>query len=163
MIIGRMTPGEETAQKQQEAEAAGPFKRILLALDLSERTPDIIRIGSFLARSLQAETAAVYVVKMSTGVRADESDGSPANKNEEDIKESLVHLLKPHYGEGIEHVQVKILHGNPADRIAEYAEYLSSDLIVIGSRGHGALKRAILGSTSSAVASSSKSSVLIIK
>ncbi len=46
---------------------------------------------------------------------------------------------------------------------AEYAEYSSCDLIVIGSRGYGPLKRAILGSTSSAVAGVSKNSVLILK
>ncbi len=159
---GKMTSNGKTSSPQQ-AETGRPFKRLMLAVDLSERTPEVIRVGSYLARSFQAETSVIYVVRIPTSVRADEFDGSPANKNEEDIKESLARLLRQHYGEGAEQVQVIILHGNPADRIAEYAEYSSSDLIVIGSRGHGAVKRAILGSTSSAVASNSKHSVLIIK
>lgn len=140
-----------------------PFKKILLALDISERTPDIIRIGSYLAKSFQAEALAVTVVKMSTSVGADEFDGSPANKNEESLKDSLAHLLQQHYDGYTERMQVKVLHGEPAERIAEYAEYSSCDLIVIGSRGYGPLKRAILGSTSSAVAGISKKSVLILK
>ena len=142
---------------------ARPFKSIVLALDLSERTPELIRTAAYLARVLQAETTIVSVVKMSTSVRADEYDGSPANKDEERLKDSLERWVGEGAFEEPRRVRVKILHGDPADRIAEYAEYLSADLIVIGSRGYGAVKRAILGSTSSAVSVKSKTSVLIVR
>ncbi len=150
-----MPPDEKTASSIR-------FSKILLALDLSERTPELISTAAYVARSFGAEVVAAMVVKMPTSVRGDESDGFPAGENEEKLRESLTELLRQYFVQGSE-IPVMILHGEPADRISEYAEYVSADLILIGSRGHGAVKRAILGSTSSAVASNSKTSVMILK
>ena len=38
--------------------------------------------------------------------------------------------------------------GDPAARIADLAERTSADLVVVGSRGHGTLAGAVLGSVS---------------
>ena len=53
--------------------------------------------------------------------------------------------------------------GQAADTILTYAEDTKADLIVIGSRGNGALTRVLLGSTSDAVASHSKVSVWVVR
>lgn len=144
-------------------EVTKPFKKILLALDNSERTPELVRFSSYLASTFMAEILVVSVVKMPTAVSGDEFDGSPANDNEEQFKASLTHIVQQNYGERSNRIQVKILHGEPAQRICEHAEYVSADLILMGSHGYGSLKRAVLGSTSSAVATKSKTSVLILK
>ena len=57
----------------------------------------------------------------------------------------------------------KILHGKPASQITEFAEKEKIDLIVIGSRGHGGLKGAVLGSVSNTVMKKSKVPVLVVK
>jgi nucleotide-binding universal stress UspA family protein len=53
--------------------------------------------------------------------------------------------------------------GQAADTILTYAEDTKSDLIVIGSRGNGALTRVLLGSTSDAVASHARVSVWVVR
>lgn len=57
----------------------------------------------------------------------------------------------------------KLLTGNTADEIVAYADTLDVDLIVIGSRGHGALANALLGSVSRAVLRESKRPVVIVR
>ena len=57
----------------------------------------------------------------------------------------------------------KILHGSPASKIAEFAEKGKFDIVVIGSRGIGGIKGAILGSVANTVVHKSKVSVLVVK
>ena len=57
----------------------------------------------------------------------------------------------------------QILDGPPADAILHVAETHEADLIVVGSRGHGAVQRALFGSVSKAVVTRSPRPVLIVK
>lgn len=57
----------------------------------------------------------------------------------------------------------KILYGSPASKIADFAKNQKVDLIVIGSRGIGGIKGAILGSVANSVVHKSKVSVLVVK
>ncbi len=57
----------------------------------------------------------------------------------------------------------EVLQGNPASEIAEFAEKQNVDLIVIGSRGLGGIKGAILGSVANSLVNKSKVSVLVVK
>ena len=53
--------------------------------------------------------------------------------------------------------------GHPADEICRYADDHEVDLIVMGSHGRSALKRAILGSVSHAVVNSAPCAVTIVR
>jgi nucleotide-binding universal stress UspA family protein len=57
----------------------------------------------------------------------------------------------------------KLLRGDTVDEIVAYADNLDVDLIVVGSRGHGALAGALLGSVSRGVLSESKRPVAVIR
>jgi len=57
----------------------------------------------------------------------------------------------------------KILYGSPASKIAEFAEKGKFDVVVVGSRGIGGIKGAILGSVANTIVHKSKVSVLIVK
>ncbi|KAL3642788.1 hypothetical protein CASFOL_013603 [Castilleja foliolosa] len=56
-----------------------------------------------------------------------------------------------------------ILQGDPKDKICQAAEELHADLVVVGSRGLGAIKRALLGSVSNYCAHHVHCPVLIVK
>src|SRR6476620_11033527 len=60
-------------------------------------------------------------------------------------------------------VQSEILAGDPVDEILSFADNDGADLIVMGSRGRGALAGALLGSVSSGVAQHASVPVLIAK
>ena len=57
----------------------------------------------------------------------------------------------------------KLLAGDPADEIVAYGDSQGVDLIVVGSRGHGALASLLLGSVSRGVLSESKRPVAVIR
>lgn len=54
-------------------------------------------------------------------------------------------------------------HGEPGEAIVDYAEKNKVDVVVVGSRGLGAIKRAFLGSTADYVTHHLKCPVLIVK
>jgi nucleotide-binding universal stress UspA family protein len=57
----------------------------------------------------------------------------------------------------------KLLRGDPVDEIVRYAELAGVDLVVVGSRGHGALASALLGSVSRGILSRARRPVLVVR
>ena len=60
-------------------------------------------------------------------------------------------------------VSSTVVEGSPKQMILEEAESFGADLIVVGSHGHGAVERFLLGSVSQAVALHAKCSVEIVR
>lgn len=60
-------------------------------------------------------------------------------------------------------VTQRIIKGEPVAKITEVAERENHDLIVIGNRGLGGLKKFMLGSVSNGVIQESKINVLVVK
>jgi nucleotide-binding universal stress UspA family protein len=56
-----------------------------------------------------------------------------------------------------------LIKGNPAEAILNAATSVTTDLIIIGSRGRGGIKELMLGSVSSAVVQHAKVPVLVVK
>lgn len=56
-----------------------------------------------------------------------------------------------------------LLHGEPADEIVAYADTIDADVIVVGSRGHGRLASALLGSVSRAILREARRPVLVVR
>ena len=54
-------------------------------------------------------------------------------------------------------------HGNPADVIVQEAEESGADLIIVGTRGHSAAKRVLLGSVSTNVVHHATVDVLVVR
>jgi nucleotide-binding universal stress UspA family protein len=158
----KMTTPTAQAGLQEEA-TARPIGKILLGIDLSEQASRIIRTAAYLADSFKADVIVSHVVNVGTGVAGNESDGSPASREERNMLDSLHLLVHQAFGGRGDSVEVKILHGDPAQRLAEYADYSNCDLIVVGSRGQGALRAAFLGSVSNSVVTRSKKPVLVLK
>jgi nucleotide-binding universal stress UspA family protein len=56
----------------------------------------------------------------------------------------------------------ELLTGNPADEIVAYADSIDADVIVVGSRGLGAITSALLGSVSHGVLREARRPVLVV-
>lgn len=56
-----------------------------------------------------------------------------------------------------------VCEGNPGEMIVEQAREIDADLIVVGARGHSAVDRILLGSTSDFVATHADRSVLVVR
>jgi nucleotide-binding universal stress UspA family protein len=64
--------------------------------------------------------------------------------------------------EGVEEVERRVVAGYPGDRLADLADEEAAELIVVGSRGRGALRSALLGSVSASVIAVAGRPVLVV-
>jgi nucleotide-binding universal stress UspA family protein len=138
------------------------FPRILVAVDLPERRAAVSDTAWSLVRALNASPTICHVVMRPTSSAGNEVDGSPANPEETqavaDLRASAVAAL---HARGRE-VPIHILHGDPGQRICEFADFLGVDLIVLGPRRKGSLARTLKGSVSKYVVGNTRRNVLIL-
>ena len=62
---------------------------------------------------------------------------------------------------GLGEIRTEILHGSPGPAVCDFAAEVSARLIVLGTRGRGGFKRALLGSVSDYVVRNAPCSVLV--
>lgn len=62
---------------------------------------------------------------------------------------------------GLPDLDARVLRGDPASAICDLAEELDAAAIVIGSRGHGGIKRAVFGSVSDHVLRNAPCTVIV--
>lgn len=60
-------------------------------------------------------------------------------------------------------IQLKILLGNPVDKICSYAEEVGANLVIVGNRGLGNIGDLVLGSVSERVVHKCSRSVLVVR
>lgn len=64
--------------------------------------------------------------------------------------------------EGLEDAEPRVVFGFPAARLADLADEERAELIVVGSRGRGAFKAALLGSVSTDLIGVARRPVLVV-
>ncbi|MFB7172849.1 universal stress protein [Streptomyces sp. NPDC056254] len=84
-----------------------------------------------------------------------------ADFDEEEAERRLVEEVRTVLGEGASQVHQRLVRGNPAEVLVEQGQ--GADLIVVGSRGHGGFRRALLGSVSQQVAQHAVCPVTIVR
>jgi nucleotide-binding universal stress UspA family protein len=141
------------------------MKRILIATDGSASAHEALEFGLDLAAEQDAETFVVHVAPI---VDAMPYGGfgyfAPALLHEFDEHDrGLLNEAAEFAAEKRVDVETKLLQGDPADEIVAFADSIDADLIVVGSRGHGAFASALLGSVSRAVLHQSRRPVLIVR
>jgi nucleotide-binding universal stress UspA family protein len=80
-----------------------------------------------------------------------------------DNADQIVSRIKMKMDENQAIGEIEILSGSPSDAILNYAEEKNADLIVMGSRDSGGLKKLLFGGVSDKVSHNSAISVLIAK
>jgi nucleotide-binding universal stress UspA family protein len=142
-----------------------PMKKILIALDGSAASSEAVEFGVQLAAEQDAEVTFVHVVRpldvipmTCFGMAA----GAQPHEVAEEERQLLVEAKAAAEQRGVR-ATAKLLVGDAVDEIVACADNLDVDLIVIGSRGHGTLTSALLGSVSRGVLSESKRPVAIVR
>ena len=116
---------------------------ILCALDDSEAAEGVLDTARGLAEKLQARLIVMHVA----GDRSDEAD-------------ELVARVRARLGD--EHAKVLLASGSPAEAIREAADRADAELVVVGSRGRGGLRSAVLGSVSHELAARGRRPLVVV-
>lgn len=144
--------------------------KILVCTDGSEHSQKVLEAASKTANGCDvAEVAVIHVYDDTPGSRlyaTTKEDIVRLNKLEENLKEErkkiLSNALNFFQKENIEAYAI-FEKGHPSETINRIASEKEVDMIVIGSRGLGGLKKLYLGSVSSAVIQEANCNVLIVK
>ena len=141
------------------------IERILIATDGSESAHEALEFGLDLAAKQNARAFVVHVAP-AVDVMPYANFGyvapSVPHEFDEHDRESLQEAAELAAEKGVD-VETALLKGRPADEIVTYADTIDSDLILVGSRGHGAIASALIGSVSRGVLHESRRPVLIVR
>ena len=142
------------------------MKTIVVATDGSASALEAVEYGLELASDQDAEPIFVHVAPATevlpvTGFGMGGPVSVPHELDEHD-RQALDAALEIAASKGLEG-KAELLRGNAADAIVAYADSVDADLIVVGSRGHGAIAGALLGSVSRRVLHEARRPVLIVR
>ncbi|MGH9630800.1 MAG: universal stress protein [Bryobacteraceae bacterium] len=131
-----------------------PFRRILVPIDLSERSAGAVRYARTIGEHFRSELTLLHVLHpLNFGYSAipprAEAIKQLMEHHASDVDSALNRLIANELS-GL-HVQTVIEEGDPADRIVQYAHSNSMDLIVLPTQGTRPIRQFILGSVTSKV------------
>src|SRR3954471_12858348 len=139
------------------------LKNLLVAVDLSEPSKEVIEAGIMLARSLDASIELVHVKEPFIYALAGEY--GPTVEQEQ----SLMQWIESRVAEASDRVasaripcSTSNLYGAPAREIVEHAEKIGADLIIVGTHGRGGISHAVLGSVAERIVQRAKRPVLTV-
>lgn len=139
------------------------IKKILIPLDGSKNSIRALELGIFIARQCGATITGIY-----SSYQPPHSEfkgkGSVNESQNKEIKQFMEESKYKAAKHGIV-FRSKILFGNVGYNIVKMAQNKKDpfDLIIVGSRGRGAVKRLFLGSVSNYVVQASNVPVLVVK
>ncbi|MDH5415978.1 MAG: universal stress protein [Nitrosopumilus sp.] len=137
------------------------IKKILVPLDGSANSFRGLDVAIHMARESHATVTGLYVIGI-VKPRTNE----PITPLEKILLEHAQKIMKKAKLKAAQKGILffdRISYGDDGKRIVEVAEKHDFDLIVIGSRGMGAVKEIFLGSTSNYVLHKSKKPILVVK
>ena len=156
------------------------MKQLLAAVDFSKNTEAVLEQAAALSKALNTKLWIVHVAPDETQAMAYESTqfsgyapefiNMPGdvqlarNLSAEEFKREHGQLLamSAKLREDGANAQAILLKGDAAKLILEKAADLQTEIIILGSHGHGLLHKALLGSVSEAVICHARCNVLIV-
>ncbi|MGK0440753.1 MAG: universal stress protein A [Pseudohongiellaceae bacterium] len=140
----------------------GSYKKVLVAIDVSEEAEQVLQAAADIAEINQALISIIHVADNPVSSFSQWSDVViPVTENQ--IRESLFAQLSTLVeGVGLSKSLISIDFGRAIDVIADKAESENIDLIVIGSHGRHGIKL-LLGSTANGVLHHANCDVLAVR
>jgi nucleotide-binding universal stress UspA family protein len=117
---------------------------IVCGVDTSSATDPVVDTARWLANRLQARLVLVHVIE------------EPLAEAEE-----LVTAIRVRLGLGTRD-DIRLVEGSPQERLREAVDEDGADLLVVGSRGRGALQSAVFGSVSRSLVTSAHCPVVVV-
>ena len=120
------------------------FNTIVIATDGSPHAERALELARSLLSDKTAHLAVVHVTELVGGKGGIFPQAADEDRRRASISEQVEGLK----AEGVlaEFITPTIRLGGPAHSIAEVAESLNADLIIVGSRGHSLISKIVLGS-----------------
>jgi nucleotide-binding universal stress UspA family protein len=142
--------------------AMNSFKKILIPTDGSEYTKTAIAKGLALAKSMDAEVTAMYVVDQTSFINfpMDSTIVSVYSLLEKEGKEAVDYIVAEGQKIGVKVIPV-IEEGAPARKITEASK--NFDLIVMGTLGRTGVSKILLGSVAEKVVRYAQCPVMVIR
>jgi nucleotide-binding universal stress UspA family protein len=140
------------------------MKRILIATDGSPEAREAVGFGIELASQHEAAVTLLQVIPPTDWTQLEH--GALIRQDPKEIRHrsdlALQEGAKLAEKHGVD-VTSEVFAGIPADEIVTFADSIDADLIVVGSRGRGAVASALLGSVSRAVLHEARRPVLVVR
>jgi nucleotide-binding universal stress UspA family protein len=158
-------------ENRRQGGTMSPFASLaLLATDGSQEAEHASRMAVELSRALGSELHVTYVEPIpdplawpESAILNPEDKAQIRERAEENARERLTREAERIKGMGGRVAEAHARSGRPDAEIVRLAEELGSGLVIVGSRGLGSLKRALLGSVSGSVVRHAPASVLVVR
>ena len=145
------------------------MKRLLVCVDGSEMSDRALVLAVELARPMGEQLVVAHVVAPVTlpadpyvPMVADPASVAELEKQAREFGELVAGRAAARARELGAQAEARVLAGEPAKALCEEAQAGAYLLVAIGSRGQGAFKRALLGSTSDRLVHTCKRPVLVV-
>jgi nucleotide-binding universal stress UspA family protein len=145
--------------------------RILVATDGSEEAKLALTTSADLAKSTKSELHIAFVFP--TAVQRPFPNpilARPAEEMEHELEEAMGQAqtfldreAEQVKGEGVEVADTHLVRGRPDRELVHISEEIDAGLIVMGSRGLGGVRRALMGSVSDSVVRHAHCPVLVVR
>jgi universal stress protein A len=140
----------------------GAYKRIMLAVDLTEETNRVAQRAIALAKAFDTELHVIHVIEPLSLAY-----GGDIPMDLSSVQEQIHEQAKSHLAEFASALQIPedhqhLIFGRPEAEIHRVAEELEADLIVVGSHGRHGLAL-LLGSTANGVLHGARTDVLAVR
>ena len=137
--------------------------KILLAVDGSEEAESAARAGVGLSNKTGSELHVIYVAPLPTTMYVPESLDYVHDMAERQGRRTLDEQLQKIEALGGEVAEEHLVIGRSDAQIVEVGEEMGAGLIIVGSRGVGFMRRALLGSVSESTVHHAHCPVLVVR
>ncbi len=138
------------------------MKRIVVAVDGSEHAERALRMGIDIASKFGADIRVVSVVEPTYLPPEPYGLAEQVDKATREEAGRVVSVAVKSVTDAGVAAEGEVLDGSPADVVARVADEVGADLVVVGSRGKGALGRLFLGSVSDRLVHFLRRPVLVV-
>jgi nucleotide-binding universal stress UspA family protein len=138
------------------------MKRIVIAYDGSEGSREALATGVETARATGAVATVVYVRHTPLPIVGDPFYERALSRELHRGRDVLAEARVFAADAGVV-AETELLEGDPAEQIVDLARLRGAELIVVGSRGRGAVAEALLGSVSHAIVHGADRPVLVAR